>query len=112
MSPSASTAPGLLAARAQAAPDEVAFRSKHLGLYRERTWKDYAALVARCARGFQDLGLAPESGEDVGVGDVLGAEHLERGSVARSRAGLEDDAHRSRADETDDLPLAHGQADE
>src|SRR5256885_15941538 len=59
MSPSACTAPGLLAARAQAAPDEVAFRSKHLGLYRERTWKDYAALVARCARGFPERGLEP-----------------------------------------------------
>src|SRR3954467_10647431 len=59
------TAPLLLCERARTMPDDVAFRSKHLGLYRERTWKDYAALVARCARGFQDLGLAP--GERVAI---------------------------------------------
>jgi long-chain acyl-CoA synthetase len=52
------TAPGLIAERARLEPDTVAYRAKHLGLYRERTWKDYAALVARAARGLQALGLA------------------------------------------------------
>ena len=36
------TAPLLLCERARAEPDTVAFRSKELGLYRERTWRDYA----------------------------------------------------------------------
>jgi len=52
------TAPGLIAERARREPDAVAYRAKHLGLYRERSWKDYAALVARAARGLQALGLA------------------------------------------------------
>lgn len=59
------TAPGVLAERARATPDAVAFRSKHLGLYRSRTWRDYAALVARCARGLHALGLA--TGERVAI---------------------------------------------
>ena len=33
------TAPGLLAEHARGKPDAVAFRAKHLGLYRERTWR-------------------------------------------------------------------------
>ena len=40
------SAPLLLCERARALPDAVAFRCKHLGLYRERNWRDYAALVA------------------------------------------------------------------
>ncbi len=61
----AKTAPGLLAERARSAPGSVAFRSKHLGLYRERSWRDYASLVGRCARGLRGLGLAP--GERVAI---------------------------------------------
>jgi long-chain acyl-CoA synthetase len=52
------TAPHLLCERARATPDLVAFRSKHLGIYRERTWRDYAALVAHAARALQNLGIA------------------------------------------------------
>src|SRR5438128_12503692 len=52
------TAPRLLCERARMAPDSVAFRSKHLGLYRQRSWRDYAAMVARAARSFAALGLA------------------------------------------------------
>ena len=52
------TAPGLVAERARREPHEVAYRAKHLGLYRERTWLDYGALVARAAKGLQSLGLA------------------------------------------------------
>ena len=51
------TAPALLAERARREPRGVAFRSKHLGLYRERTWSDYCDLVARCALGLGELGL-------------------------------------------------------
>jgi long-chain acyl-CoA synthetase len=53
------TAPQLLAERARATPDVVAFRSKHLGVYRQRTWRDYAGLVAQCALGLRELGLQP-----------------------------------------------------
>ena len=52
------TAPLLLCERARAEPDRIAFRSKHLGIYRERTWRDYAMMVARAARAFATLGLA------------------------------------------------------
>src|SRR5262249_56667028 len=51
------SAPLLLCERARTAAGAIAFRSKHLGLYRERSWRDYAALVARTARGFAALGL-------------------------------------------------------
>jgi long-chain acyl-CoA synthetase len=51
------SAPLLLCERARRAPDSIAFRSKHLGLYRERSWHIYAALVARAARAFAALGL-------------------------------------------------------
>ena len=52
------TAPRLLCERARTTPDSVAFRCKHLGLYRQRGWRDYAAMVARAARAFAALGLA------------------------------------------------------
>jgi long-chain acyl-CoA synthetase len=58
-------APLVLAERARATPDAVAFRSKRLGIYRERTWRDYASLVERCARGFAALGL--EGGDRVAI---------------------------------------------
>jgi long-chain acyl-CoA synthetase len=59
------TAPRLLCERARATPDSVAFRAKHLGLYRERRWSDYAAMVARTARAFAALGL--KRGERVAI---------------------------------------------
>ncbi|MBI3759454.1 MAG: AMP-binding protein, partial [Deltaproteobacteria bacterium] len=59
------TAPQLLCERARAMPDRKAFRSKHLGLYRERRWRDYAAMVARAARAFVQLGL--RRGERVAI---------------------------------------------
>ena len=43
------TAPQLIAEHARAKPGEIAFRSKYRGLYRERTWRDYANLVGRMA---------------------------------------------------------------
>ena len=56
--PAAASAPGVLARNARVKPAEVAFRSKHLGLYRERTWRDYAAMVGRAARALQGLDVA------------------------------------------------------
>jgi long-chain acyl-CoA synthetase len=53
----AKTAPQLLVEHARNKPAEVAFRSKHLGLYREQTWRDYAQRVGRCAVGLAALGL-------------------------------------------------------
>ena len=63
------TAPHLLCERARTMPDSIAFRSKHFGIYRERRWRDYAALVAHAARALQSLGIA--RGERVAImGDV------------------------------------------
>src|SRR5438309_12115605 len=59
------SAPLLLAERARREPRGVAYRAKKLGLYEERTWREYAALVARCALGFRALGL--ERGERVAI---------------------------------------------
>src|SRR6185369_14440013 len=44
-------------------------RSKHFGIYRERRWRDYAALVARATYALQSLGIL--KGERVAImGDV------------------------------------------
>jgi long-chain acyl-CoA synthetase len=51
------TAPHLLCERARTMPDSIAFRSKHFGIYRERSWRDYAGLVAHAARALQGLGV-------------------------------------------------------
>jgi long-chain acyl-CoA synthetase len=64
-----STAPHLLCERVRSIPDSIAFRSKHFGIYRERSWRDYALLVARAARALQSFGIIP--GERVAImGDV------------------------------------------
>ena len=55
----------LLVRHARTRPTAVAFRSKHLGLYRERTWRDYAVLVARAAAGLKRLGVT--RGERVSI---------------------------------------------
>ena len=63
------TAPRLLCERARETPDSIAFRSKHFGVYRERSWRDYAGLVAHAARALQSLGIV--RGERVAImGDV------------------------------------------
>lgn len=63
------TAPALLCRRARSMPHDVAFRSKHLGIYRERTFHDYALLVSQTAQAFAALGLV--KGERVAImGDV------------------------------------------
>lgn len=64
-----STAPHLLCERARQQPRSIAFRSKQFGLYRERSWLDYATLVARAAQALQALGV--KRGERVAImGDV------------------------------------------
>ena len=60
-----SNALALLARHARTKPTAVAFRSKHLGIYRERTWRDYAGLVARAAAGLKRLGVT--RGERVAI---------------------------------------------
>jgi long-chain acyl-CoA synthetase len=62
---SAKNAPLLLAERARDQPEGIAYRAKRLGVYEERTWRDYAARVARCALGLKALGLEP--GERVAI---------------------------------------------
>ena len=63
------TVPHLLCERARVTPHLVAFRSKHYGIYRERSWRDYAELVAHAARALQGLGVA--RGERIAImGDV------------------------------------------
>lgn len=52
-----STAPRLLVERARATPDAIVLRSKDLGLYRERSFAQLAAMVARCASALRALGV-------------------------------------------------------
>ena len=59
------TAPALLAQRALAEPDTVAYRAKRLGLYHERTWHTFASQVAQAAHGLVALGLA--KGERIAI---------------------------------------------
>jgi long-chain acyl-CoA synthetase len=59
------TAPQLLAERARTHAGEIAFRAKHRGIYRQRTWRDYADLVARYAVGLRALGV--KSGTRVAI---------------------------------------------
>jgi long-chain acyl-CoA synthetase len=80
------TAPLLLCERARTMPDSVAFRAKHLGLYRERSWRDYARLVARAARAFAALGLAP--GERVAIMGDACEEWLICDLAAQSLGGI------------------------
>lgn len=80
------TVPLLLCERARASPDKVAFRSKHLGLYRERTWRDYAAMVARAARALETLGLA--GGERVAIMGEACEEWLICDLAAQSLGGI------------------------
>jgi long-chain acyl-CoA synthetase len=53
----AKTAPQLIAERAHSDRAVLAFRSKRRGLYRERTWLDYANLVGQCAIALGNLGV-------------------------------------------------------
>ncbi len=59
------TAPALLVERARQTPRRIAYRAKKLGLYRERTWEQYALLVARTAKAFAASGL--KAGERIAI---------------------------------------------
>lgn len=63
------TAPGLLLERARSDGATIAWRSKHQGLYRERSWREAAERIAQVAAGLDRLGLA--RGERLAImGDV------------------------------------------
>lgn len=59
------TGPGLLCERARTNPDGAAFRTKSRGIYRERSWTDFAEAVARCGSAFRALGV--KEGERVAI---------------------------------------------
>lgn len=62
------TIPGLLLERMKRTPDQVAYRAKKLGIYRERTWSELVQMVCECAMALRGLGLRP--GERLaGMGD-------------------------------------------
>src|SRR5690606_21935752 len=45
--------------RARATPDVVAMRKKHLGIWKEYSWSDYAARAAAVGLGLRALGVEP-----------------------------------------------------
>ncbi|MBT3256394.1 MAG: AMP-binding protein [Deltaproteobacteria bacterium] len=49
--------PGLFLERAKRTPEDVAYRAKKLGIYKERTWKTFKQKVANSAMGLMALGL-------------------------------------------------------
>lgn len=55
----AATLPALLVERAELAGDLVALREKQGGRWREWTWHEYLARVARVAAGLRELGVGP-----------------------------------------------------
>jgi long-chain acyl-CoA synthetase len=57
--------PGLVLQTAAARPGDVAMRKKHLGRWREYTWRDYAERAARVGLGLLELGVEP--GDTVAV---------------------------------------------
>ena len=62
------TIPGLFLERVKSTPNEVAYRAKKLGIYKERTWLDFHRMVANCAMGLSQLGL--KHGDCIGlIGD-------------------------------------------
>ena len=79
-----STAPTCCASARGGRRIHVAFRSKHLGIYRERTWRDYALLVAQPARRSQALGLTQRRARRHHGRRLRGVDDLRsRGTVAR-----------------------------
>ena len=51
------TVPGLFLKRVNRTPNDVAYRAKKLGIYKERTWAKFKKNVANCAKGLKLLGL-------------------------------------------------------
>lgn len=52
-----STVPRLFLERVRNTPNEVAYRTKKLGIYKERTWFEFYEMVSSCAMGLMKLGL-------------------------------------------------------
>jgi len=61
----AATLPALLEEQAARRPRAVAIRRKQLGIWRELTWREYAAAVREVALGLDDAGVA--AGDRVGI---------------------------------------------
>jgi len=53
------TLPAILLRRAEETPRRVAMREKHLGVWKQYTWADYAARAAAAGLGLQALGVEP-----------------------------------------------------
>ena len=53
------TLPAKLLARAAATPHDVALRHKHLGVWQEYSWSDYADLARTVGVGLRSLGVGP-----------------------------------------------------
>jgi long-chain acyl-CoA synthetase len=51
------TLPGLLLERAGRTPNDVAYRAKKRGIYKERTWSEFKDKVVKCTLGLRELGL-------------------------------------------------------
>ncbi|MBW2030319.1 MAG: AMP-binding protein [Deltaproteobacteria bacterium] len=51
------TIPGLLLERSRNTPDDIAYRAKEYGIYREVTWSQLKGSVAKCAMGLRALEL-------------------------------------------------------
>ena len=53
------TVPGLLCERARSAPNQVAYQTKKLGVYKKQSWFEFACLVSKVAKAFESVGLRP-----------------------------------------------------
>jgi long-chain acyl-CoA synthetase len=53
------TVPGLLCERARSAPNQVAYQTKKLGVYKKQSWFEFACLVSKVAQAFEAVGLRP-----------------------------------------------------
>lgn len=62
---SETTLPAIMLRRARETPDRVALRKKHLGIWKQYTWSDYAERAAAVGLGLRALGV--EAGDRVAV---------------------------------------------
>jgi long-chain acyl-CoA synthetase len=76
-----STLPALLLQRAEATPTRVAMRKKHLGIWKQYTWADYAGRAAAVGLGLRALGVVP--------GDRVAVHSLNRPAWALADMGIQ-----------------------
>ena len=76
-----STLPALLLQRAEATPTRVALRKRHLGIWKQYTWADYAGRAAAVGLGLRALGVAP--------GDRVAVHSLNRPAWALADMGIQ-----------------------